>query len=412
MKSRLGDDRNSGDHIPLLDLVRPHREMEDELHEVLTKTVATASFVGGPMVEEFENAFAAYCDARYCVGVNSGTDAVRFALMAAGVKPGDAVITVPNTFIATAEAISQAGARPVFVDVDPQTYNMDCRKLQDMLENGCEKEEFTGTLLMKKNKHRVAAIVPVHLYGQPADMDPILQLAERYRLKVIEDACQAHGAKYLSRRENRWLTAGSIGCAAAFSFYPGKNLGACGEAGAVTTNDPELAAMIRMLRDHGQTQKYYHAIEGYNGRLDAIQAGFLSLKLQRLDEWNAMRRSAAQRYNEMFAAVDGRIVTPFEPSWSRPVYHLYVVQVDDRSGVRQELAAANIGTGIHYPVPLHLQKAYAALGYSRGDFPVTEKAAERILSLPMFPTLAEAEQRRVVDAVVQTNSGVVTDAAA
>lgn len=413
MKSTSGNGNNSGDRIPLLDLVTPHRELEHELHEVLTKTVATASFVGGPMVEEFEITFAAYCDARYCVGVNSGTDAVRFALMAAGVTSEDAVITVPNTFIATAEAISQAGARPFFVDVDPQTYNMDCRKLQDLLENDCEKDERTGRLLTKKSKRRVAAIVPVHLFGQSADMDPILQLAEHYRLKVIEDACQAHGARYFSRRENRWMNAGSMGDAAAFSFYPGKNLGACGEAGAVTTNNPELATTARMLRDHGQTQKYYHAIEGYNGRLDAIQAGFLSRKLRRLDQWNSARRSAAQRYNQMFAASDARVITPFEPSWSRAVYHLYVVQVDDRKGVQRDLAAANIGTGIHYPVPLPLQEAYAHLGYRHGDFPVTEQAAERILSLPMFPTLTEAEQRRVVDALVQSIScGLLTDAAA
>jgi dTDP-4-amino-4,6-dideoxygalactose transaminase len=412
MKSTLQNGSNPVERIPLLDLVRPHLEMADELREVLTKAVTTASFVGGSMVEEFENMFAAYCGTRDCIGVNSGTDAVRFALMAAGIKPGDAVITVPNTFIATTEAISQAGARPVFVHVDPQTYNIDCRKLQDLLENDCEKDEFSGTLLTKRHKHRVSAIVPVHLYGQPAEMDSILQLAERYRLKVIEDACQAHGARYLSHRENRWLTVGSIGCAAAFSFYPGKNLGACGEAGAVTTNDPELAVMIRMLRDHGQTQKYYHAIEGYNGRLDAIQAGFLSLKLRRLEEWNAMRRSVAQCYNELFAAADARVITPFEPSWSRAVYHLYVVQVDDRSRVQKQLAATDIGTGIHYPVPLHLQQAYAALGYRRGDFPVTEKAAGRILSLPMFPTLTEVQQRRVVDGVVQVTSDVATDAAA
>jgi len=397
--------------IPLLDLITPHRELQDELHAVLIKALSTASFVGGPMVEEFENAFSAFCDVRHCIGVNSGTDGVRFALIAAGVRPGDAVVTVPNTFIASVEAISQAGAHPVFVDVDPRTYNMDHWKLEDLLENACEKDESTGMVLTKKGKHRVAAIVPIHLFGQPADMDPILQLAERFGIKVIEDACQAHGAKYFSRRESRWRTAGSMGHAAAFSFYPGKNLGACGEAGAVTTNDPELAALVRMLRDHGQTQKYYHAVEGYNGRLDSIQAGFLSCKLRHLENWNALRRSAAQRYNEMIAAADARIVAPFEPSWSQAVYHLYVVQVEDRSAVGRDLAAANIGTGIHYPVPLHLQEAYAHLGHERGDFPVTERAAERILSLPMFPTLAEADQQRVVDALVQTTSSVVTDAA-
>jgi dTDP-4-amino-4,6-dideoxygalactose transaminase len=412
MKGTSGNGSAGGVRIPLLDLLTPHRELQNELHEVLTKALATASFVGGAVVEEFEHAFAAFCDARHCIGVNSGTDAIRFALIAAGVKSGDAVITVPNTFIATVEAISQAGAYPVFVDVDPKTYNMDHWKLEDLLENACEMDESTGRLVTKKGKHRVAAVIPVHLYGQPADMDPILQLAQRFRVKVIEDACQAHGAKYFSRRESRWRTAGSMGHAAAFSFYPGKNLGACGEAGAVTTNDPELAATIRMLRDHGQTRKYYHAIEGYNGRLDAIQAGFLSSKLRHLENWNLLRHSAAQRYNEMFAASDARIVTPFEPRWSQSVYHLYVVQVDDRRAAQQHLETANIGTGIHYPVPLHLQEAYAHLGHERGDFPVTERAAERILSLPMFPTLTERQQRRVVDVLVQTTSGVVTDAAA
>ncbi len=413
MKTIAGNAGSGGDRIPLLDLVTPHRELESRLHAVLTAAFVTASFVGGSMVEEFENAFAAYCDAPYCIGVNSGTDAVRFALRAAGVTVGDAVITVTNTFIATVEAISQAGARPVFVDVDPQTYNMDCTKLQDLLENGCDFDEATGRLLTRNGKLRVAAIVPVHLYGQPVDMDSVLQLAQRYGLKVIEDACQAHGAKYFSRRENRWLSVGSMGNAAAFSFYPGKNLGACGEAGAVTTNDPALAATVRMLRDHGQTQKYHHAIEGYNGRLDAIQAGFLSVKLSHLDEWNAARCAAAQRYNEMFAAAAASVVAPFEPPWSRAVYHLYVVQVDDRSAVQQDLAAANIGTGVHYPVPLHLQKAYVVLGYRRGDFPVSEQAAEHILSLPMFPTLTETEQRRVVDAVVHSTSrGLVINKAA
>ena len=408
MKTKSGNGSGAV-HIPFLDLVTPHHALEHELHEVLTKALATASFVGGSMVEDFENAFAAYCGARFCIGVNSGTDAARFALIAAGVRTGDAVITVPNTFIATGEAISQAGALPLFVDVDPQSYNIDCRKLQELLENDCEIDEYTGILRTKESKRRVVAIVPVHLYGQSVEMDTILQLAERYGLKVIEDACQAHGARYFSRRRNRWMPAGTLGHAAAFSFYPGKNLGACGEAGAVTTSDPELAATIRMLRDHGQTRKYYHAIEGYNGRLDAIQAGFLSCKLRHLEECNMARRSAAHRYNEMFADGAARIITPFEPSWSKAVYHLYVVQLEDRNTVQQELGAAGIGTGIHYPVPLHLQKAYAHLGYRRGDFPVTERAAERILSLPMFPTLTQAQQRRIVEAIVHVTSDVVID---
>ena len=246
------------------------------------------------MVEDFERAFAEFCSTRYCVGVSSGTDALRFALMAAGIGNGDSVVTVPNTFIATTEAISQAGALPEFIDIDEHTYNMDVDKLRDYLENMCSADSTTGRLVSRRTGKRVAAIIPVHLYGQMADMDPILALAEKYNLVVIEDACQAHGAQYFSKRQNRWCTAGSMGRAAAFSFYPGKNLGACGEAGAVTTNDEELARKIRMLRDHGQAKKYYHEIEGYNGRLDAIQAGILRIKLEHLAGWNEKRRNCAR----------------------------------------------------------------------------------------------------------------------
>ena len=238
-------------------------------------------FIGGPAVEGFEREFASFCDTRFCVGVGSGTDALRFALSAAGIAKGDCVITVPNTFIATTEAISQVGAQPEFVDVDEQTSTMDVEKLQAFLEHQCERNA-SGRLVSKRTGHPVTAIVPVHLYGHPADMDPIMELAERYNLVVIEDACQAHGAEYFSERNHRWMKAGSIGRAAAFSFYPGKNLGACGEAGAITTNDEEIARKCRMLRDHGQAKKYYHDVEGYNGRLDAIQAALLRIKLKHL----------------------------------------------------------------------------------------------------------------------------------
>ena len=260
--------------IPFLDLVTPHAELKDELCEVFSTALETAGFIGGPMVQGFEQDFAQFCEAAHCVGVGSGTDALRFALIAVGVGAGDAVITVPNTFIATSEAISQAGARPVFVDIDEATYNMDPERLRGYLETQCDCDPKTGVLSDRKTGSRVTAVIPVHLYGQMADMDAILELAEKYNLIVIEDACQAHGAEYFSRKQNRWCKAGSMGVAAAFSFYPGKNLGACGEAGAVTTNDAELAQKIRMLRDHGQAQKYYHDMEGYNGRLDSIQAGF------------------------------------------------------------------------------------------------------------------------------------------
>ena len=403
MNHIIGNTGSCTTGVPFLDLVALHRELEDELIGVFRTALATAGFIGGPMVEDFETAFAAYCHTRYCVGVNSGTDALRFALMATGVHAGDVVITVPNTFIATTEAISQAGARPVFVDIDARTYNMDPEKLRDFLENACEIDGISGRLVTKNGRLRVAGIVPVHLYGQPADVGTILEVARRYRLAVIEDACQAHGAEYFSRQEKRWLRAGSMGLAAAFSFYPGKNLGACGEAGAVTTNNEALAVKIRMLRDHGQVQKYYHGMEGYNGRLDAIQAGVLQVKLAHLQRWNAARSAAAKRYNEMFTAAGASsVVVPFEPSWSKATYHLYVIQVDERKTVQQDLAAEKIGTGIHYPIPLHLQKAYAGLGMRRGDLPVSEKAAERILSLPMFPTLAEADQKRVVNAIVRS----------
>ncbi len=386
--------------IPFLDLITPHRELENELLAVVREALRTAHFIGGPMVEEFENAFAQFCDTRYCVGVNSGTDALRFALIAAGIGAGDAVVTVPNTFIATTEAISQAGAIPEFVDVDERTYNMDADKLRDFLDNLCALDENSGRLISRHTGKRVAAIIPVHLYGQMADMDPILALAEKYKLVVIEDACQAHGAQYFSKKRNRWCTAGSTGQAAAFSFYPGKNLGACGEAGAVTTNDEELARKMRMLRDHGQAKKYYHEIEGYNGRLDAIQAGILRIKLDHLGGWNEKRRVCAQRYQEMVGSAEG-IVLPYEPSWTKAVYHLYVIRVQNRAQLQAYLTEAKIGTGIHYPIPLHLQRPYQTLGYEGGDFPVTERIAAEILSLPMFPGLAPAQQSRVVEQVIE-----------
>jgi dTDP-4-amino-4,6-dideoxygalactose transaminase len=318
--------------------------------------------------------------------------------MASGIKPGDVVVTVPHTFIATTEAISQAGALPEFVDIDERTYNMDPEKLREYLEQQCTADQ-SGKLISRRSGRPVTAVVPVHLYGQMVDMDAILALAERYGLIVIEDACQAHGAEYFSRKHKRWMKAGSIGKAAAFSFYPGKNLGACGEAGAVTTNDAGIAKKISMLRDHGQAQKYYHDVEGYNGRLDAMQAGLLHVKLTHLAKWNAQRRERAAEYSCLFAAAGESAAPPFEPSWSRAVYHLYVVRTNDREGIMNHLKKAGIGTGIHYPIPLHLQKAYAALNYHRGDFPVAEKAAAEIVSLPMFPQLTAEQQARVVQQI-------------
>ena len=388
--------------IPFLDLVTPHVEMEQELTAIFHKVLHTAGFIGGPMVEAFEKAFAAFCGTSHSIAISSGTDALRFAIMACGIKPGDVVVTVPHTFIATTEAISQAGAVPEFVDIDERTYNMDPEKLREYLEKQCEKDK-SGKLISRRSGRPVTAVIPVHLYGQMADMDGIQELADRYHLTVIEDACQAHGAEYFSRKHNRWMKAGSMGRVTAFSFYPGKNLGACGEAGAVTTNDAGLAKKISMLRDHGQAQKYYHDIEGYNGRLDALQAGLLHAKLAHLAKWNAQRRERAAEYSRLFAAAD-EAVAPFEPSWSRAVYHLYVIRAEDRDGMMSQLKKAGIGTGIHYPIPLHLQKAYAAMHYRPGDFPVTEKAAAEIVSLPMFPQLTAPQQARVVEEVVSFTS--------
>jgi dTDP-4-amino-4,6-dideoxygalactose transaminase len=382
-------------NIPFLDLVTPHLELEKELTSVFQQAIRTAGFIGGPMVENFEKEFAAFCDTEHAVAVNSGTDALRFALMAAGVKMGDVVVTVPNTFIATTEAISQAGALPEFVDIDERTYNMDPGKLQEYLEMQCTKDK-SGRLISRRCGRPVTAVVPVHLYGQTADMDPILELADRYGLVVIEDACQAHGAEYFSRKNNCWMKAGSMGRASSFSFYPGKNLGACGEAGATTTNDEDVAATVRMLRDHGQVKKYYHDVEGYNGRLDAMQAGFLSAKLKHLPDWNNKRQQHAERYRQLLGNRVG-LVLPYEPRWSKAVYHLFVIRVADREQLKDFLAAAGVGTGIHYPIPLHLQKAYTTFQYKEGDFPVTERVAAEILSLPMFPGLTEAMQARIVE---------------
>jgi dTDP-4-amino-4,6-dideoxygalactose transaminase len=387
--------------IPFLDLITPHAELKDELVAVFQEVLKSAGFIGGPMVEGLEQDFAAFCDARFCVGVGSGTDALRFALSTAGIKEGDTVITVPNTFIATTEAISQVGAQPEFVDVEERTSTMDPERLRVFLEAQCERNPITRLLTSKRTGRPVTAIIPVHLYGHPTDMDPIMELAERYQLIVIEDACQAHGAEYFSARSNRWMKAGSIGRAAAFSFYPGKNLGACGEAGALTTNDEEIARKCRMIRDHGQAKKYYHDMEGYNGRLDAIQAAFLRIKLKHLAEWNEQRQDRAQIYGNLLTELGEGAIVPLAAPWAKAVYHLYVIRVEDRDDVIAKLGAENINTGIHYPIPLHLQKAYGHLRYKEGDFPVSERLAKEIVSLPMYPNLTEAQQLRVCQAVRQ-----------
>jgi len=387
--------------IPFVDLVTLHRELETELLEVCKRVIETASFIGGPEVERFEEEFAQFCGTNHCVGVNSGTDALRFALVAAGVQPGDIVLTIPHTFIATTEAISQSGAHPDFVDIDANTFTMDSDELREYLETQCFFDHVLGRCVHKTLGKPVTAVVPVHLYGQMADMDPILDLASRYNLTVVEDACQAHGAEYFSRNQNRWIKAGSAGSAAAFSFYPGKNLGACGEGGAVTTNDEEIARKVSMLRDHGQSKKYYHDVEGYNGRLDSLQAGMLRVKLRHLSKWNEQRRKSARIYDELLASVGGGIICPRESTNSRSVYHLYVVRSKFRDELQKHLQEAGIGTGIHYPIPIHLQSAYASRGWKRGAFPHSEQAADEILSLPMFAGLTVDQQKRVGETISQ-----------
>ena len=390
-----------GKSIPFVDMVGLHEGLELELIPVFQRAIRTAGFIGGPMVEEFERSFGEFCGAAHCIGVASGTDAVRFALMAAGVMPGDVVVTVPHTFIATTEAISQAGAQPDFVDIDEGTHGMDVNKLREYLEEHCEADPKTGRTVHRKLNAPVTAVVPVHIYGQVVDMDPILELASQYKLIVVEDACQAHGAEYFSKKDQCWKKAGSIGDAAAFSFYPGKNLGACGEAGAVTTQSDKIARHIRMLRDHGQSRKYYHAIEGYNGRLDSIQAGILQVKLAYLADWNRQRREAATRYFDMLAQVMPSLTLPLEPKWSRSVFHLFVVCLSDRDRLQEHLGKSGIGTGIHYPVPVHLQDAYRCLRFRQGDFPVAERVASQVLSLPMFPGLTAQQQERIVEEITR-----------
>lgn len=376
-------------NIPFLDLKVQYSQIEAEVKPILEDIMANGAFIGGPEVSAFESEFAAFCGRRYCVGLNSGTDALRFALMAAGVGPGDEVITVPHTFIATTEAISQTGATPVFVDIDPATCTMDPACLRDFVECFCKVDQLTHQLINPSTNRPVRAIIPVHLYGQTADMDPILEIAQKLHLAVIEDACQAHGALYKGR------PAGCMGIAGCFSFYPGKNLGAFGDAGAVVTHDEKLAQTMRMLRDHGQSRKYYHDIEGYNGRLDAIQAAVLRRKLKRLEGWNRARRENAKLYDRLLQDISGVTVVR-EASPSQSVYHLYVILLDDRDGLQKYLTEKGVGTGLHYPVPLHLQKAYAHMGFKKGDFPISEKTAERLLSLPMYAELTKAQIEYVV----------------
>jgi dTDP-4-amino-4,6-dideoxygalactose transaminase len=347
--------------VPFVDLSAQYTSIKDEVDQAIHEVLDTTSFVGGEAVASFERSFASYCGAKHAVGVANGTDALQLSLRALDIGPRDEVVTVAHTFIATAAAITTVGATPVFVDIDPDSYTIDVSQIEAAITP------------------QTKAIVPVHLYGQPADMRPILEIAQKHSLYVIEDAAQAHGAEYSGKRVG---SLGHIGC---FSFYPGKNLGAYGDAGAITTNDSQIAEHIARLRDHGRVSKYEHAIVGFNSRLDTIQAAILNIKLRYLDRWNRQRQSSAAYYDAKLSSIG--ISTPSRRSGSTHVYHLYVIETDDRAALQSRLAERGISSGVHYPIPLHLQPAFAHLGYRKGDFPNSERASQRILSLPMFPEL-------------------------
>ncbi|MDB6093022.1 MAG: DegT/DnrJ/EryC1/StrS aminotransferase [Verrucomicrobia bacterium] len=356
--------------VPFLDLKAHHDPVRQEILAAMNDVIDANAFAGGPFVARFEEAFAAYCGTKHGIGVGNGTDSLWFSLLALGIGAGDEVITVPMTFMATTEAISMAGAKPVFVDIDPRTYTMDVAAIENAITP------------------RTKAIMPVHLFGQCADMDPVMEIAKRRNLWVIEDAAQAPGTLYRGRK------AGSIGHAASFSFYPGKNLGAWGEAGAVVTNDLALRDRIRMYRDHGQARKYHHDVIGWNGRMDGLQGAVLGVKLKYLDHGNSLRRAAAAHYAKLLGET-AEVILPEEANYGRTNHHVYAVRVAERDAVMQRMAERGISCGIHYPVPVHLQKAYASLGHRRGDFPVTEACADSFLSLPMYPEIT-AEQVEAV----------------
>src|SRR5258707_6510953 len=368
--------------VPFLDLKSHHAPMLTEINGAIRDVIESNAFAGGPFVERFEEDFAAYCNSSYAIGLGSGTEALWLTLMALGVGPGDDVITVPNTFMATAEAITYCGARPVFVDVDERTYTLDPDSLQQAVTA------------------RTKAIIPVHLFGQPADMDSILKFARHRGLFVIEDACQAHGAEYQGRR------AGTLGDAGCFSFYPGKNLGAFGEAGAVVTDNAVLQETIRILRDQGQVRKYHHTMIGWNCRMDGIQAAALQVKLRYLEKGNQLRRSHAARYDQALGGME-EIVTPAHAADVRHVYHVYAIRVQERDEIMRLLGEKGIGCGVHYPIPVHLQEAYRSLGYARGDFPIAERCAAEFISLPMFPELTSAQLEVVVQGVKEAVSVAV-----
>jgi dTDP-4-amino-4,6-dideoxygalactose transaminase len=357
--------------VPFVDLRAQYRSIKNEVDAAIQRVLESTAFVLGREVEAFESAFAEYVGAKFCVGLNSGTAAVQLAVSACGIGDGDEVIVPANTFFATAEGVSTAGAIPVFVDADSESYGIDVDKIEAAITE------------------RTRAIMPVHLYGQSADLDPIFEIAARHSLTVIEDAAQAHGSEYKRKR------VGAIGRAGCFSFYPAKNLGAYGEGGAIVTNDESVARQAKLLRDHGSERKYHHDLIGYNFRMEGIQGAVLGVKLKHLDRWNDMRREHAASYNELLK--DSGLVLPQEMNYARHVYHLYVVQSEIRDRLQQTLNDADVQTGIHYPIPIHLQPAYASLGHKIGDYPEAERQAQRVLSLPMFPEMTSEQIERVAD---------------
>ncbi len=361
-------------NVPFLDIKAQHATIKDEIAVALQEVIDNTSFAGGPQVARFEENFAVFCKSPYVIGVGSGTDALWMALLGLGIGKGDEVITSPSTFIATAEAISFCGATPVFVDIDEHTYNINPLLVEEAITP------------------RTKAIVPVHLFGQPADMDPLLEIAKKHDLVVVEDACQAHGAEYKGKR------AGSLADAGCFSFYPGKNLGAYGEAGAVVTERQDLAQSLRMFRDHGQNKKYFHSIIGWNTRMDGFQGAVLDVKLPYLQEWTKARRVNAGLYTQLLTDVE-EITTPTEAEYAKHVFHIYAVRTPNRDTLIDDLSKCGISCGIHYPRPLHLQEAYKFLNYSEGDFPVAEKSAREFISLPMFPELTSQSIQYVAEKI-------------
>jgi dTDP-4-amino-4,6-dideoxygalactose transaminase len=378
--------------VPFLDLKAQYESIKDEITDAMQQVIDCCAFAGGRFVEQFEKEFAEFCRCDHAVGVGSGTEALWLVLVALGIGPGDDVVTVPNTFLATAEAISLCGATPVFIDIDEKTYAMDPQKLKEFIEVGCHFNESTNQLINQSTKRPVRAVIPVHLFGQMADMDPILAIAKSRGLAVIEDACQAHGALYKGH------LAGSMGEAGCFSFYPGKNLGAYGEAGAIVTNNAALDRTVRMLRDHGQSQKYLHARIGWNARMDGLQGAILSVKLKHLRDWNEKRRRNAEQYAELLAG-SGGIAAPQEAPDRRHVYHIYAIRTQARDALIKALAEKDIFCGIHYPVPIHLQEAYRSLAIRNGNFPVTETCASELVSLPMYPELSQQQIQHVADEI-------------